>query len=130
FNIYPVWDWQKIPGTTVVQKPELPHWKEIAKKGLTDFVGGVSDGEYGAATFDFASAHDPLKARKSWFFFDREYVSLGAGIKSEASYPVVTTINQTLLDSEVVVKRKDASEKLQAGQHILEGVSWVFHGKI
>ena len=70
FNIYPVWDWQKIPGTTVVQKPELPHWKEIAKKGLTDFVGGVSDGEYGAAAFDFASAHDPLKARKAWFFFE------------------------------------------------------------
>jgi chondroitin AC lyase len=130
FNIYPVWDWQKIPGTTVVQKPELPHWKEIAKKGLTDFVGGVSDGEYGAVAFDFASAHDPLKARKSWFFFDKEYVSLGAGINSEAKYPVVTTINQTLLNQDVVVKRENAPEELQVGLHKLEGVSWVFHGKI
>src|SRR5690606_4646331 len=33
YDIFPVWDWQKIPGTTVMQKPELPHWKEIAKKG-------------------------------------------------------------------------------------------------
>ncbi len=39
YDIYPVWDWQKIPGTTVVQKPELPHWNQIVKQGKTDFVG-------------------------------------------------------------------------------------------
>ena len=44
-DIFPVWDWQKIPGTTVVQKPALPHWNQIVKKGLTDFVGGVSNGD-------------------------------------------------------------------------------------
>src|SRR5690606_36266903 len=47
YDIFPVWDWQKIPGTTVVQKPVHPHWKEIAKWGLTHFVGGASDGRYG-----------------------------------------------------------------------------------
>jgi chondroitin AC lyase len=41
------------PGTTVVQKPVLPHWNQIVKKGLSEFVGGVSNGSYGAATFDF-----------------------------------------------------------------------------
>ncbi|WP_439558526.1 polysaccharide lyase family 8 super-sandwich domain-containing protein, partial [Dyadobacter sp.] len=77
-GIFPVWDWQKIPGTTVVQKPEVAHWKELAKPGLNDFTGGVTDQRYGAAAFDFASVHDPLKARKAWFFFDREFVSLGS----------------------------------------------------
>jgi chondroitin AC lyase len=52
-DIYPVYDWQKIPGTTVVQKPSLPSPDEITKAGQTDFVGGVTDGMYGAAAFDF-----------------------------------------------------------------------------
>jgi chondroitin AC lyase len=130
FNIFPVWDWQKIPGTTVVQKPALPHWKQIAKKGRTSFVGGVTDGNLGAAAFDFASVHDPLRARKAWFFFDQEYVSLGAGISAEADYPVATTLNQCLLNEQVVVKAHNKEEALAKGDHALGGVSWVWHDNV
>ncbi|MBT1703539.1 polysaccharide lyase family 8 super-sandwich domain-containing protein [Chryseosolibacter indicus] len=126
-EIFPVWDWQKIPGTTVVQKPALPHWKEIAKKGLTDFVGGVSDGQYGAAAFDFVSPLDPLRARKSWFFFDGEYVCLGAGITSESDYKVLTTVNQCLLNGEVTVKTKVGELKLDNGTNNLKDVNWIHH---
>jgi chondroitin AC lyase len=130
FDIFPVWNWQMIPGTTVVQKPALPHWKEIAKKGLTDFVGGVSDGIYGAAAFDFKSAHDPLMARKAWFFFDDEYVCLGAGITAEANYPVYTTLNQCLLNGPVLVKTKKDELTLEKGKHMLPNVSWVLHSGV
>ncbi|HEX8037943.1 MAG TPA: polysaccharide lyase family 8 super-sandwich domain-containing protein [Chryseosolibacter sp.] len=129
-DIFPVWDWQKIPGTTVVQKPSLPHWKEIARKGLTDFVGGVSNGTYGAAAFDFKSAHDPLKARKAWFFFDDEFVCLGSGISAESGYPVYTTLNQCLLDQDVIVKTKKDEVVLGRGKHDLSNVSWVLHGGV
>jgi chondroitin AC lyase len=129
-NIFPVWDWQKIPGATIVQRPSLPSPKEIAKKGLTDFVGGVSNGEFGAAAFDFTSVHDPLTARKSWFFFDREYVCLGADIHSESTYPVATTLNQSLLNSDVVVKTKDRLQTLGKGSHHLDKVSWVLQDSI
>ena len=129
-DIFPVWDWQKIPGTTVVQKPALPHWNQITKKGLSEFVGGVSNGEFGAAAFDFKSVHDPLKARKAWFFFDREYVCLGAGITSDAAYPVATTLNQCLLNKDVVVKTKKPSQILSKGEHNLEDVSWVLHDSV
>ncbi|HEV8286140.1 MAG TPA: polysaccharide lyase family 8 super-sandwich domain-containing protein [Chitinophagaceae bacterium] len=129
-DIFPVWDWQKIPGTTVVQKPALPHWDQIVKKGLSDFVGGVSNGEFGVAAFDFKSVHDPLKARKAWFFFDREYVCLGAGIHSDAEYPVATTLNQCLLNKDVVVKAKNHSQTLSKGEHHLEDVSWVLHDSV
>jgi chondroitin AC lyase len=129
-DIFPVWDWQKIPGATIVQKPALPHWKQIAKKGLSEFVGGVSDGKYGAAAFDFNSPHDPLKARKSWFFFDREYVCLGTFISSDATYPVYTTLNQCLLNKEVVVKTNNAKTQLKNGKHDLKNVSWVLHDNI
>ncbi|MEX1238811.1 MAG: polysaccharide lyase family 8 super-sandwich domain-containing protein [Cyclobacteriaceae bacterium] len=126
-DIFPVWDWQKIPGTTVVQKHVHPHWNQIAKKGLTDFVGGVSDGKYGAAAFDLKSAHDALSARKAWFFFDDEYVCLGTEISAEAEYPVFTTLNQCLLKSEVVVKTKKEAITLEKGNHSLSSVSWVLH---
>jgi len=129
-DIFPVWDWQKIPGTTVVQKPALPHWNQMVKKGLTDFVGGVSNGDYGAAAFDFNSVHDPLKARKAWFFFDQEYVCLGAGISSDAEHPVATTLNQCLLNKDVVVKTNNPSQLLSKGEHNLKNVSWVLHDSV
>lgn len=129
-DVYPVWDWQKIPGITAVQKPELPHWKEIAKKGLTDFVGGVTDSVYGAAAFDFSSAHDPLLARKAWFFFEKEFLCLGTGILSAADYPVYTTLNQTSLRSQVMVKQGTSIKGLARGTHHLSDVSWVWHDQV
>jgi chondroitin AC lyase len=130
FNIFPVWNWQRIPGTTVVQKPRLPHWEEIVKAGRTSFVGGVTDEEYGAAAFNFESAHDPLLARKSWFFFDDEYVALGSNISSEADFAVNTTISQRYLNEDVFAGRGNIMTTLSQGQHVLEGVSWIHHDNV
>jgi chondroitin AC lyase len=129
-NIFPAFDFQKIPGTTIVQQPALPHWNELAKKGLTDFVGGVTDGRYGAAATDFASVHDPLKARKSYFFFDKEFVCVGAGIQSKADYPVVTTVNQCLLNGDVIIQSSAGQNKPVRGKHALNDVSWVWHDQV
>ena len=129
-NVWPVYDWQKIPGTTVLQKPELPSEREIQKYGVTDFVGAVTDGLYGAVAFDFISAHDFTRARKSWFFFDREYVCLGAGIFSRSRYPVATTLEQSLLMGEVVVGSEGSKTTPDPGNHEMNGVSWVYHNGI
>jgi chondroitin AC lyase len=130
FDIFPVWNWQMVPGTTAVQKPSLSPPKDIARQGLTDFVGGVSDGTYGAAAFDFKSPHDPLKARKAWFFFDDEYVCLGSGISSTAEYPVYTTLNQCLLDGPVRVRTRKEEVTLPKGSRVVSGVSWIAHGGV
>ena len=130
-NIWPVYDWQKIPGTTVLQKPNLPSEEEIQKDGVTDFVGAVTDGLYGAVAFDFISPHDFIKARKSWFFFDDEYVCLGAGIESGASgLSVVTTLDQTLLRGDVIVADSQKVTTLAVGEHELSNVSWVLHNNV
>ncbi len=76
YDIFPVLDWRRIPGTTVVQKPTLPSEEEIREEGVTDFVGGVSDGLMGASAFDYVKIRDSLQARKSWFFFDNVFVCL------------------------------------------------------
>ena len=126
-DIFPVWDWQKIPGTTVVQRAVMPSYTEIVKQGKTGFVGAVTDGSYGASAFDFESPLDPLKARKSWFFFDKEYVCLGAGITSTAEFPVTTSLNQCLLKSDVVAKTVNEKTTLEKGEHQLNKVKWVLH---
>lgn len=130
FNIFPVWDWQKIPGTTVVQKPSLPDPDEVQQAGLTEFVGGATNGTYGAAAFDFESPLDPLSARKSWFFFDDEFVALGTAIQSESEYPVATTLNQSLLRGDVVAAAGDDEAVLARGEHDLQEVDWVHHDGI
>lgn len=129
-DIYPVYDWQKIPGTTVIQKPSLPSPDEITQAGNSDFVGGVTDGMYGSAAFDFNSPHDPLTARKAWFFFDDEFVSLGTGISSDSEHPVVTTINQCFLKGEVFVSTHDGWTDLQKDNHNLESALWIHHDHI
>jgi len=82
-----------------------------------DFVGGVSDGLYGAAAMDLESYHGPgsenttsdsyggpapahncsLEAKKSWFMFDDEIVCLGADITANDGFDVQTTIEQRYL---------------------------------
>lgn len=129
-NIAPVYDWLKIPGATILQKPELPSENEIQKKGLTDFVGAVTDGKYGAVAFDFKSPHDPVVAKKAWFFFDDEYVCLGTGINSRSKLKVATTLNQCLLRGEVMVMSGNKKSTLQKGDHQSEQVKWILHDGI
>ncbi len=127
YDIWPVYDYQKIPGTTIMQKTELPAPGEIQKLGETNFVGAVTDGIYGAAAFDFKSPHDPLVARKSWFFFDNEYVCLGAGIScTEKDLPVVTTLNQCLLRGDVTVSGHNVKNVIPKGENEFGNIDWVF----
>ncbi len=130
YNIAPVFDYQKIPGATIMQKPAMPPPEEIQKAGLTSFVGAVTDGKYGTAAFDFESPHGPLRAKKSWFFFDDEYVCLGAGINCPTQLPVVTTLNQCLLRGEVFVSGMNQNGSIERGERVLEHVNWVFHDHI
>ncbi|GAB4001971.1 polysaccharide lyase 8 family protein [Spirosoma daeguense] len=129
-NIWPAYNWQKISGTTIVQKSQLPAPTEIQKEGLTDFVGAVSDGLYGAVSFDFKSPHDPLEAKKSWFFFDKEYVCLGTAIKSTTNLPVFTTINQTLMRSDVRIMQEGKQQDVPKGNRTLDKVKWVYQDQI
>ena len=125
-DIFPVWDWQKIPGTTVEQRPELTG--SPRRQGERSFVGGVSDGTYGLAAFDFA--RNGLSARKSWFFFDEEYVCLGTGITCRSDHTIVTTLNQCSLQGDVLAATGTEVRKLDQGSHALDSPSWVWHDRI
>ncbi|MCE2849170.1 MAG: polysaccharide lyase beta-sandwich domain-containing protein [Chitinophagaceae bacterium] len=129
-NIWPVYDWQKVSGTTVLQKPKLHGPEDIQKKGLTRFVGAVNDDLYGAVAFDFKSPHDMVEAKKSWFFFDEEYVCLGTDIRSESKLSVATTINQVLLKGDVAIMQDGNKSVLPSGNRVAEKVKWIYHDRI
>lgn len=129
-NIFPVWKWNQIPGTTTPAMKDVsgqPEW--FFNKGKTDFVGGVTDGEYGAAVYDMNDYE--TEAKKSWFFFDRAIVCLGAGITSSHDAPVFTTINQNLSNNDIVVSRGNDTLNLK-GDSVWSNVtvSAVQHGEI
>jgi len=129
-DIWPVYDWQKISGATILQKPKLHSSRKIQLKGLTSFVGAVTDGHCGAVAFDFKSPHDKTEAMKSWFFFDDEYVCLGAGIKAPSDLPVATTVDQVLLRGGVTIAQGGGTKRIASGERELKDVRWVHHGNV
>lgn len=125
-NIFPFWDWKRIPGTTTYHDEEpLPVLSCSGYLINSDFVGGVSDGMNGVATL--AYLRDGLKAQKSWFFFNEAVVSVGAGISSDEDKVVNTTVNQSFLHGPVVVKSGNTRKILSPGDHHLDRVQWVIH---
>lgn len=124
-DIFPFWDWKKIPGTTVHQDNDtLPVLTASGYRIESNFVGGVSDGKNGIAVMDYN--RNGLKARKSWFMFDDKIVCLGSGIRSSEDLPVTTSVNQSFLKSDAIVKT--SAGKKQAGDHqkLTEPV-WILH---
>lgn len=109
-EIFGYWDWTKIPGVT---NPAVEFtWKgnNESQSQPATFVGGVTNGTYGASVMDFVK--DSLKfgvkvdiqAKKTWFTFDDEMVALGAGITSSyAGAVTTTTLNQSKKNGAVTV---------------------------
>lgn len=93
-EIAPLWDWFKVPGTTVVDKGRdkaIPRGKPWGRLGSATFVGGVD----GVGSLAFAYRRDKeTPGRFAWFAFGDVVVCLGAGISSTGESPLVTTIDQ------------------------------------
>jgi chondroitin AC lyase len=124
-GVFPVYEWDKIPGTTVETKPMkvLDQKQHIAVDGSSSSAcGGISDGIIGAAAMELV--RDDLTARKAWFCFEGEVVSLGSNITCGGCFPVLTTVNQMLKRGTVSVNRNRRSE---TEDYVYD---WVGHHKI
>ncbi|MBN1852108.1 MAG: hypothetical protein JW829_05260 [Pirellulales bacterium] len=125
-DIFGVWDWEKIPGTTVRLQGVLSG--SPRRMGTTSFVGGVSNGSIGLAACDFE--RDGLTAKKAWFFFDKEIVCLGTDITSARSGDVVTTLNQCCLNGDVILAESGRPKILDRGNHTYSGTGWLWHDSV
>lgn len=133
FNIFPVWNWSHIPGTTAPQVEKIPMdpqgWGVL---GTSTYAGGVSDSIYGATAYAYMDTNPAVNtgAKKSWYFFDEEVVCLGAGIQSTSTYPVHTTVNQCFLKGDLLVNKKGKEEAVAKGSYTLQAPQWVLHDHI
>jgi chondroitin AC lyase len=128
-NIFPVWNWHRIPGVTSYSNKKLPSFSWGGLHNGSSFVGGVSDSIYGAATMLFKL--NDLTAHKEWFFGPNGVICLGAGITSNQGYDVLTTLNQSLLNGPIVVKKDSGTKILSVGQHTESNdINWVYHNGV
>lgn len=127
YNIMPVWEWDKIPGTTTRDYREdrelKEQWGKLAANG---FSGGVSNGQIGVSAMKVA--YDSVFAQKAWFFFDKEIVCLGSGITCSATEPVVTTLNQTWMNGPVVWNGKEPLSADSLLRNVKQGEYIVHNG--
>lgn len=133
-EIFPVWNWTRIPGTTAPQVDEIPKAaSDWQTPGTSTFAGGVSDSLCGASVYSYTDSFAGINtsARKAWFFFDDEVVCLGAGIHSTSPHPIFTTINQCLSSAEsALVCQKGKISDINEGTFNYSSPEWILHNKV
>lgn len=125
FNIMPLWEWDKIPGTTSVNNEnDLPLEKFWGHPGDNAYAGGVSDRRYGATAYQLT--YDGVSAKKAWFFFDDEVVCLGTDIRSETDKNITTTLNQAWLQGKISTSGPKVTSEEVNHLHFADN-DWLFH---
>ncbi|WP_407483244.1 polysaccharide lyase family 8 super-sandwich domain-containing protein [Elizabethkingia meningoseptica] len=115
FNIYPVWDWKKIPGTTTLDEFPIPDTYCLTP-GESGFAGGVSNEKIGASVF--LQNQFGVKAQKSWFMFDGAVICLGNNISAGKEGKVFTTVEQNFFKDPVLYQSSGNKKEIGAGQFI------------
>ena len=115
-NIFPGWDWRKVPGvTTYASDAAVPVLKKSYYPGNGSvFVGGISDGKQGLSVM--VLKRDGLTVRKYCLFTPEALVVLGSGIQSDSLLPVTTSIEQCWAADEAEVWTDGAWKKLPTRQ--------------
>ncbi len=121
---------RQFPGITAEQDDvplPIPNWGENAGNS-NSFAGGASDSTYGVC--GMILDRRGLKAHKSWFYFDDEFVCLGAGIhQTDGKANVYSAINQCNIVGKVQFS-ENGKTKMLKDKAILKSASWILHGKV
>ncbi len=132
-DIFPVWNWAKIPGVTCPEFIEIPIAPSYITMGTSSFVGAASDSIYAVTAYQYQDNYENINssAKKAWFLFDKEIVCLGSDINSSSIYNVNTTINQCLLDGNTYTFTKEDNAIIQNGDYSFQNnLKWVLHGGV
>lgn len=114
-NIQPLWEWQRIPGTTVEQVDNfnypLVDWG-YNNWGSDDFAGAISNGEVGITAMTL-TRKNVKNAKKSVIALPNKNVFTGSSIdSSSANNAVYTSINQCNLNGDINVYFNDGTRSV------------------
>jgi chondroitin AC lyase len=130
-NIYPTWDWSRIPGVTGVLEDipgGMPFTGGAYIVSATDFAGGVSDGTYGLAAYDYS--WDGVSGRKAWFFTPEAMYCFGSGIKASKEKQVITSVNQCFSSGKVAVMNNKKLSSVEGTEVTSPGIKWIYHDRV
>lgn len=123
-SIYPTFDWAHTPGTTTPNRIEKDGSNYGRFTNGTNHMIGVSNGKYGSNAYVMSKKN--TQATKGYFFFDNEFVALGAGISSKEGTPIHTTLNQSKANN-VTVDRQAVPTGTKAKSYTGR---WIHNDKI
>lgn len=127
-NVFPFWDWRKIPGITSYESDEpVPAFLRygVHVRNETDFVGGVTDGHTGMTAMKLN--RDGLQAYKSWICTDEFVLCLGAGINADTTLSVTTAIEQRKKQGDLLYYAEGKWNLLEGKQVFPSAKSRFFH---
>lgn len=127
-NVYVCWDWRKVPGVTSYETTTpMKVLKMTGYHNRSVFAGAVGDETTGLTAFDFD--RDRLKARKSWIFTDEYIICLGAGIETDSSCVVTTSIEQREQNGDLYRLNKNRWEPIKTFEKSGTKEERFFHDK-
>lgn len=127
-DIFPVWDWSKIPGVTAVNNPAANRlsWYLF---GNNEFAGGVSDGKNGALAY--THTYNGIQAKKAYFFTNGYMVCMGAGITAMKTQEITTSLDQSLANGSVQYGYAGGAARTLNGESTepfdTTAALWVYH---
>ena len=99
-NIFPFWDWRRIPGiTTYESDAPIPTESGADSRNQTNLVGGTTDGKHGITAMHLN--RNGLSANKVWIFTDEFILCLGSNIHTDSTATLITSIDQRFKKGEV-----------------------------
>ena len=150
-EIFPVWDWKRIPGITSAAAPTLePQLPSSVQAGAAlppqvpvsapaelptaspIEAGGVGNGRHGCIVYQQAlgTGHQAqlITARKAWFFERDRMVCLGTGIHGRnKDKAVITSVNQCLGRGPVRASVGGRIQELPPGSLRPLAAEWIEH---
>ena len=129
-DIINTYDWNKIPGTTTRQGiiPMLNQDQSYNRCNPNVLVSGVSNGKIGASYT--RQVDNTVTSTQAYFMFEDGVVCLGNGINTWMPEEVVTSINQSRLDGNVVLGKNGKRTTLTLGDNMVGKFDYVYHDKM
>lgn len=128
-NIFPVWDWARIPGVTSAKEVIQPDNNGGAYLiSSSQYSGGVSDGVFGLAAYDYSC--DGITGRKAWFFTPEAMYCFGTAINASKSIPVITNVNQCFSSGLVTLNINGIKSTIDGSEMNYSDLKWVHHNRV